>query len=91
MPIYEYQCRACGEQFEYLLRSSSAEAQCPVCASPDLEHLISLSAFHSEGAIQANLSAQHRKVAAVRGDRQRAEHQQEHEHFEDPAHRKQGT
>jgi putative FmdB family regulatory protein len=91
MPLYEYRCKACGEQFEYLFRSSSPPAQCPACASADLEQLISHSAFHSEGATQANLSAQHRKMGAVRGDRQREEHRQHHEHFEDPAQRKQGT
>ena len=91
MPIYEYRCKACEEQFEYLLRSSSPPAQCPACASADLEQLISTSAVHSEGASQANLSAAHRKAAAVRGDRQREEHRHHHEHFEDPVPRKQGT
>ena len=83
MPLYEYRCHACGEQFEYLLRSSAPAAQCPACASTDLKQLISSSAFHSENASQANLSAAHRKVAAARGDRHRDEHRQHHEHFED--------
>jgi putative FmdB family regulatory protein len=83
MPIYEYRCRACGEQFEYLLRSSSPPARCPACASADLEQLISPSTFHSDSASHANLSAAHRKVAAARGDRHRDEHRQHHAHFED--------
>jgi hypothetical protein len=56
-----------------------------------LEQLISATAFHSEGAAQANLSAAHRKVAAARGHRQHEEHREHHEHFEDPAQRKQET
>lgn len=91
MPIYEFRCKACLHEFEYLLRSSSPAAKCPSCESLDLEQLISTTAFHSEGAAQANLSAAHRKVAAARGDRQREEHRQHHEHFEDSAQRKQDT
>jgi putative FmdB family regulatory protein len=83
VPIYEYRCKACEHQFEYLLRSSSPPVSCPVCESAYLEQLISTSVFHSQGASQANLSVAHRKVAAARGERQRAEHQQHHEHFED--------
>lgn len=91
MPIYEYRCKACGDEFEYLLRSSSPAAKCPACASENIEQLISNSAFHSEGATQANLSAAHRKVAAARGEREKAEHRHHHEHFEDPGHTKEGT
>lgn len=91
MPIYEYRCKACRHEFEYLLRSSSPAAQCPGCHSGDLEQLISTSAVRSESTTQANLSAAHRKVAAVRGDRQREEHRRHHEHFEDPQHRKEDT
>lgn len=89
MPIYEYLCNACHRQFEYLLLSSSAAAQCPACGSSSLEQLISSCAVHSEGSHQANLSAAHRKVAAARSDRQRQDHRQHHEHFEDTAHGKQ--
>lgn len=83
MPIYEYRCKACACRFEYLLRATSPPPECPACTSADLEQLISSSAFHSESGSQANLSAQHRKMAGVRGDRQRDEHRHHHEHFED--------
>lgn len=35
MPIYEYMCQDCGEQFEKFVRSMSAtaEAKCPKCGS----------------------------------------------------------
>jgi putative FmdB family regulatory protein len=91
MPIYEYRCQACAHEFEYLIRSSSPAAKCPLCESSNLEQLISGAAVHSESAHQANLSAAHRKVAAARGERQREDHRSQHEHFEDPAQRKQGT
>lgn len=85
MPIYEYLCKDCKHRFEYLLRSSSAAAKCPVCDSRNLEQLISACAMHSESTRQANLSAAHRKVAAARGNRLRDEHQHLHEHFDDQA------
>ena len=84
MPIYEYQCRQCAHQFEYLVLRTSAAAKCPGCESEDLEQLVSMSAFRSESTSHENLAAAHRKVAAARGNRMRDEHRSHHEHFEDP-------
>jgi putative FmdB family regulatory protein len=39
MPIYEYRCKACDEEFEFLQLPSSAKAACPSCAGEDLERL----------------------------------------------------
>src|SRR5262245_7674964 len=44
MPIYEYQCRACGHQFEYLALPSSSQPECPSCHDRDLQKMISLCA-----------------------------------------------
>jgi putative FmdB family regulatory protein len=36
MPIYEYECRACGECFSVLkLGSSEVDTNCPKCSSTD--------------------------------------------------------
>ncbi|HEY4360999.1 MAG TPA: FmdB family zinc ribbon protein [Bryobacteraceae bacterium] len=86
MPLYEYRCKQCGTSFEYLVLHSSPAARCPECSGQTLEQLISAYAVSSEGSRQANLSAQHRKVAAVRKDRVRGEHRHLHEHFEDGSH-----
>lgn len=83
MPVFEYKCRQCGHQFEYLLRHSSPPAECPACQQRDLEQLLSLCSVSSEASRQANLSAAHAKVAAVRNDQRRQEHSHLHEHFED--------
>ena len=48
MPIYEYVCRACGEEFEKILRFSDPAPVCPACAG-EVEKKISLSAFHLKG------------------------------------------
>jgi putative FmdB family regulatory protein len=83
MPIYEYSCRGCGHQFEYLLLRTSPAAECPQCHKQDLEQLISLSAASTDASRDANLSAAHRKAAGVRSGRQRDQHQEMHEHFHD--------
>ena len=41
MPIYAYQCRACGHGFSTLVRSDETP-ECPSCASVDLERQLSL-------------------------------------------------
>ena len=50
MPIYEYQCRACGHQFEFLLLPTNPEApSCPSCKGQELERIISMFAVSSDG------------------------------------------
>ena len=62
MPIFDYECRKCGEQFEMLVLKGTV-AECPVCHGQDLEQLISGFAVSSEGIRQANLQAARRKYA----------------------------
>ena len=40
MPLFEYQCRKCGHQFEALVLNSRAPA-CTKCKSQDLEKRVS--------------------------------------------------
>ena len=54
MPIYEYRCSECGEQFEKFVRSMNAEreVQCPKCQSEQVEKQISLfGASSTEGGL----------------------------------------
>ena len=49
MPIYEYKCRGCGNQFELLvLPNRQVTPACPQCKSEDLEQLVTGFAFSSE-------------------------------------------
>ncbi|MBS1249033.1 MAG: hypothetical protein MAG431_00606 [Chloroflexi bacterium] len=49
MPIYEYQCQNCQEDFEIFVRSFSQEYTpiCPKCESGDVKKCISLFAGSS--------------------------------------------
>jgi putative FmdB family regulatory protein len=50
MPIYEYQCRACGHQLEALQRISDAPlTDCPACEKADLQKKISAAGFRLKG------------------------------------------
>tara|TARA_B100000963_G_scaffold335485_1_gene329651 strand:- start:187 stop:453 length:267 start_codon:yes stop_codon:yes gene_type:complete len=51
MPIYEYQCEACGHQLEVLQKISSAPmVRCPICDEDSLKKLISAAAFKLKGS-----------------------------------------
>lgn len=50
MPIYEYQCEACGHVFETLQRlSEDPLKECPECGKPALKKLLSAPAFRLKG------------------------------------------
>lgn len=46
MPIYEYECKQCGNAFEVLVRPDTVPA-CPACQSGELEKRLSLFATAS--------------------------------------------
>ena len=50
MPIYEYECRGCGELHEFIQKfSDSPKRKCPSCGKLRLKKLISAAAFHLKG------------------------------------------
>jgi putative FmdB family regulatory protein len=62
MPIYEYKCRACGRQFEELVRDA-VTPPCPSCRSSEVERTISLFAAKSEDRSKAAFRVAKRKAA----------------------------
>ncbi|MBN7798563.1 FmdB family zinc ribbon protein [Parahaliea mediterranea] len=50
MPIYEYQCQACGELHEALQKiSDDPLLDCPACGEPQLKKKVSAAAFRLKG------------------------------------------
>ncbi|HXV63001.1 MAG TPA: zinc ribbon domain-containing protein, partial [Vicinamibacteria bacterium] len=49
MPIYEYRCKTCEQEFEALIRGKE-RASCPSCQSAKLERLLSTFSAHTAGA-----------------------------------------
>jgi putative FmdB family regulatory protein len=50
MPIYEYQCQACGKELEALQKISDEPLQeCPACGAATLKKKVSAAAFRLKG------------------------------------------
>jgi putative FmdB family regulatory protein len=50
MPIYEYQCKACGHRLEAIQKISDDPLKdCPQCRKPELKKLISAAGFRLKG------------------------------------------
>ena len=45
MPIFEYVCTACGEDFEELIIGSGSDVKCPKCGSSEAQKKMSAFAF----------------------------------------------
>jgi putative FmdB family regulatory protein len=45
MPIFEYICNACGEEFEELVLGSRTDVKCPKCGSSGAQKKVSSFAF----------------------------------------------
>ena len=61
MPLYEFSCAKCGEQFEELVMSSKPEAiakvVCPECGSPKVKKKVSTFASGFSGGAATGASA----------------------------------
>ena len=49
MPLYEYVCESCQNDFEKLVRLSDPVPPCPECGAEDVKKKISASAFSLKG------------------------------------------
>ena len=56
MPIFEYACHDCGQQFETLVRSGTTP-ECPSCHSTELDKQLSVFATQGSAAQAASLPA----------------------------------
>jgi putative FmdB family regulatory protein len=51
MPIYEYECRACGEKTEVIQKiSDPALTDCPSCGASEMTKLVSAAGFRLSGS-----------------------------------------
>ena len=51
MPIYEYECEACGTRHEALQKINAPFLRdCPACAAPALKRLVSVVGFRLKGS-----------------------------------------
>jgi len=51
MPIYEFQCTACGHRFDELMRMSDPEpTECPQCHAPQVQRCVTAPSFRLAGS-----------------------------------------
>lgn len=81
MPLYEYQCRRCGQQFEALVRIPNTPA-CPSCHCADLEQMISAFAVSTEERTQSALRVAQREFEKGRRDKLIAEQEEKSHHHD---------
>lgn len=55
MPIYEYKCNECGEDFEKLVSGSNQDVSCPKCNGKNIVKKFSL--FGMSGVVKPVTSA----------------------------------
>jgi putative FmdB family regulatory protein len=49
MPIYEFKCKDCDEEFEALVFRSDETVPCPACKGEDIKRLMSACAYTTGG------------------------------------------
>ena len=68
MPLFDFRCRACGHEFEALVRAAShgdPATSCTACGAADPERLLSTFAVTSRDKLQSAADAKNKKAAAV--------------------------
>ena len=81
MPLFDFECQDCGEQFEALVRHNSGTITCPACESSNLEQQ-TLTSFSvsSETTRQANLKTARTQNSKRQRDWQVAQREYERDH-----------
>lgn len=83
MPIYDYQCRKCGQRFDQLVKLDETPA-CPACGAPDPERIPSFSATVSTtGTRQRSLAAARRQAGSVKKEKDAAHAEYMRNHIKD--------
>ena len=84
MPIFEFECRACGHPFEQLvlpwLASTTEKPECPSCHSANVEKVLSICAISSEGTRQTSLKKARKAMRSVTKEKETEDYKQMIEH-----------
>ncbi|MGH7618993.1 MAG: FmdB family zinc ribbon protein [Gemmatimonadaceae bacterium] len=79
MPLFDFRCSSCGNEFEALVRGQ-AQPACPRCASTDLERLLSLPAVKSETTHDKAMRAARKRDQRQGAEREHAQREYEANH-----------
>ena len=79
MPLFDFRCTSCGNEFEALVRGQATPA-CPRCASKDLERMMSLPAIKSDTTKAKALRSAKQRDQKLGAEREHAQRQYEASH-----------
>ena len=79
MPLFDYHCRSCDNEFELLIRGSTVPV-CPECGGQELERLLSLPIVKSETTRSMIKRETKRRDASQAAEREHAQRQYEANH-----------
>lgn len=57
MPVFEYRCKKCGNEFEELVLNQNEKVKCPSCSSDQVEKKMSVFAHKSSEEFRASSSS----------------------------------
>ena len=84
MPIFEFECRSCGNHFEELvlpwLEKTAEKPECPSCHAKDVEKVLSICAVSSQSTRQASLQKARKSLGKVQKEKETEEFKQMLEH-----------
>jgi putative FmdB family regulatory protein len=80
MPLYEYQCRACGHEFETLVRPGNPAPTCSSCGGADLEKLLSHLAVSTESTRATSFTKARQRAKKANRDKEIAQFEYEEKH-----------
>jgi len=79
MPIFEYRCQGCGNDFELLVLKTTVLA-CPACQSQVLERQLSVPALKSESTHALAMKAAKKRDTKQASEQNRAQREYELAH-----------
>ena len=79
MPLYDFRCRSCGDEFERLVRQQET-IECPSCRGQDLERLLSTFALSTEERRAAAAKQSRKQQIAKNRDKVVAEEEYRQKH-----------
>ena len=82
MPIFDYTCRKCANQFEKMVRQGQT-ASCPSCAAEDLEQLFSVPGISTQKSRDHTMGIARKAAKEIKKEKDHAQREYERNYIKD--------